>query len=136
MVTKGGFRTIITSGRFRAYLIGGTNSKQNWEFQLERKTFRARASMLLKRAYFAFAVKEDKEIYVVGGRGDLQAQNYYHFIRSQCTMECYNTLANNWSLIKCKLNEGRYYASACIVGKWVYVFGGFRTKKLHGQYAV
>ena len=38
--------------------------------------------MLLKRAYFAYAVKEDREIYVIGGRGDLNAQNYYHFIRS------------------------------------------------------
>jgi hypothetical protein len=45
--------------------------------------------MLLKRAYFAYTIKEDREIYVIGGRGDLNAQNYYHFIRSQCTMECY-----------------------------------------------
>jgi hypothetical protein len=88
-MTKGGFRTVITSGRFRAFLIGGANSKQTWEFILERKKFRARASMLLKRAYFAYTIKEDREIYVIGGRGDLNAQNYYHFIRSQCTMECY-----------------------------------------------
>jgi hypothetical protein len=27
MMTKGGYRTIITAGRFRAFLIGGTNSK-------------------------------------------------------------------------------------------------------------
>ena len=27
MMTKGGFRTIITAGRFRAFMIGGTNSK-------------------------------------------------------------------------------------------------------------
>lgn len=38
--------------------------------------------MLLKRAYFAYSVKEDKDVYVVGGRGDLNSQNYYHFIRS------------------------------------------------------
>jgi hypothetical protein len=44
--------------------------------------FRARSSMLLKRAYFAYSIKEDKDIYVVGGRGDLSAHNYYHFIRS------------------------------------------------------
>lgn len=87
--TKGGFRTVITAGKFRAFLIGGTNSKQTWEFQLERKMFRARASMLLRRAYFAYSLKDDKEIYVVGGRGDLNAQNYYHFIRSQCTIERY-----------------------------------------------
>jgi hypothetical protein len=39
-------------------------------------------------------------------------------------------------LIKCRLNEGRYHASSCIVGKWLYVFGGCRTKKLVGQYYV
>jgi len=44
--------------------------------------FRARASMQLRRAYFAYSIKDDREIYVVGGRGDLNAQNYYHFIRS------------------------------------------------------
>lgn len=32
LMTKGGFRTIVTAGRFRAFLIGGTNSKQTWEF--------------------------------------------------------------------------------------------------------
>jgi len=42
MMTKGGFKTIITQKRFRAFLIGGTNSKQNWEYLLDRKTFRPR----------------------------------------------------------------------------------------------
>lgn len=51
--------------------------------------FRARSSMLLKRAYFANVIKEDREIFVVGGRGDLNAPNYYHFIRSQSTIERY-----------------------------------------------
>jgi hypothetical protein len=82
LMTKGGFRTIITSKRFRAYLVGGTNSRQNWEFQIERKTLRARASMNLKRAYFAYCVKEDRAFYVIGGRGDLNATSYYNFVKS------------------------------------------------------
>ena len=81
-MTKGGFRTIITQNSFRALLIGGSNSRQNWEFQIERKTFRSRAYMNLKRAYFAYCVKDDKEVYVIGGRGDLNASSCYNFINS------------------------------------------------------
>ena len=33
------------------------------------------------------------------------------------------------------MNEGRYHASACIVqDRYIYVFGGYRTKKLTGDY--
>lgn len=38
--------------------------------------------MVLKRAYFAYSILKDKDIYVVGGRGDINASNYYHFVRS------------------------------------------------------
>jgi len=51
-------------------------------------------------------------------------------------MECYQIQSNSWSLVKVRLNEGRYHASCCIIGKWIYVFGGYRTKKLLGQYLV
>jgi hypothetical protein len=51
-------------------------------------------------------------------------------------VERYCILSNQWALVKCRLNEGRYHASACIVGKWLYVFGGYRTKKLTGTYQV
>jgi hypothetical protein len=77
MMTKGGFKTIITQKRFRAFLIGGTNSKQNWEFMLDRKTFRPRSSMYLKRAYYAYCLKQDKFVYIIGGRGDSTASSYY-----------------------------------------------------------
>ena len=92
--------------------------------------------MLLKRAYFAYCVKDDKDVFAIGGRGDLNAKNYFSFIRSQSTMERYQINSNQWSVIKCRLNEGRYHASACLIGKWIYVFGGYRTKRLVGQYQV
>jgi|LauGreDrversion4_2_1035121.scaffolds.fasta_scaffold74316_4 hypothetical protein len=38
--------------------------------------------MNLKRAYFANCIKDDKEIYAIGGRGDLNATSYYNFIKS------------------------------------------------------
>ena len=42
---------------------------------------------------------------------------------------------NKWAIIKVKMNEGRYHASACIVqDRYIYVFGGYRTKKLTGDY--
>jgi hypothetical protein len=77
MMTKGGYRTVVTQNRFRAFLIGGNNSRQVWEYQLDRKKFRSRANMVLKRAYFAHAVKDERDIYVVGGRGDLNAKLHY-----------------------------------------------------------
>ena len=51
-------------------------------------------------------------------------------------MEKYSIKKNEWTFIRCRLNEGRYHASACLVGKWIYVFGGYRTKRLVGQYQV
>lgn len=88
--------------------------------------------MILKRAYFAHCVKDDKDVYVIGGRGDLNAKNYFNFIRSQSTMEKYSIKKNEWTFIRCRLNEGRYHASACLVGKYIYIFGGYRTKRLVG----
>ena len=126
LMSKGGFKTVITHGRFRAFLIGGTNSRQNWEFTLPRKTFRARAYMFLKRAYFAHCIKQDKFAYIIGGRGDLNAKSYYNFIKSQCTMERYDIEKNKWELMKVRLNEGRYHASATMVNdRYIYVFGGY-----------
>ena len=69
LVTKG-FKTIITSGRFRAYLIGGSNSKQCYEYLLPRKLLKERQFMLHKRSYFANATRSDRYLYVIGGRGD------------------------------------------------------------------
>mmetsp|Transcript_16106 Transcript_16106/g.15504 ORF Transcript_16106/g.15504 Transcript_16106/m.15504 type:complete len:81 (+) Transcript_16106:336-578(+) len=69
IVTKG-YRTVITSVRFRAFLIGGTNSRQNYEFIYDRKVLKERSFMNCKRAYFSSAIKQDKFIYIIGGRGD------------------------------------------------------------------
>lgn len=82
MLTKGGYKTVITQGRFRCFIIGGTNSRQNWEFNLERKAFRPRAQMIFKRAYFSFCVKQDQFVYAIGGRGDTQSPSFYSFVRS------------------------------------------------------
>ena len=42
---------------------------------------------------------------------------------------------NKWAIVKVRMNEGRYHASACIVqDRYIYVFGGYRTKKLTGDY--
>ena len=38
--------------------------------------------------------------------------------------------------MKVRLNEGRYHASACIINeRYIYVFGGYKTRKLTGDYA-
>ena len=38
--------------------------------------------MHLKRAYFAYCVKDDHVFYTIGGRGDLNASSYYNFVTS------------------------------------------------------
>lgn len=46
-------------------------------------------------------------------------------------MERYTVANNKWALLKVRLNEGRYHASACLVAnRYIYIFGGYRTKKL------
>jgi len=59
LITKG-YKTIITNRRFRGYLIGGTNSRQNYEYILDRRIFKERVQMVHKRAYFAHVTKNDK----------------------------------------------------------------------------
>ena len=91
--------------------------------------------MHLKRAYYAHCVKEDKLIYIIGGRGDTNAISQHQFVKSQATVERYSMQENKWAIVKVRLNEGRYHASACIVdNRYIYVFGGYRTKKLQGDY--
>ena len=56
-------------------------------------------------------------------------------MKSQSTVERYCIKENKWQIVKVRLNEGRYHASACIVNeRFIYVFGGYRTKKLQGDY--
>lgn len=38
--------------------------------------------MILKWAYFAYCIKNDREIFAIGGRGDLNAKNFFSFVRS------------------------------------------------------
>ena len=52
-------------------------------------------------------------------------------------MERYCIDDNKWALIRVRLNEGRYHATACMLhDRYIYVFGGYRTKKLQGEHAV
>ena len=91
--------------------------------------------MHLKRAYYAHCIKEDRFIYIIGGRGDTCATSQHQFVKSQSTVERYCMKENKWQIVKVRLNEGRYHASACIVNeRFIYVFGGYRTKKLQGDY--
>ena len=91
--------------------------------------------MNLKRSYYAHCVKEDRLIYIIGGRGDTNATSQHQFVKSQSTVERYDMRENKWAIVKVRMNEGRYHASACIVqDRYIYVFGGYRTKKLTGDY--
>jgi N-acetylneuraminic acid mutarotase len=46
-------------------------------------------------------------------------------------MEKFDIPSNKWTMIKVRLNEGRYHASACfLASRYIYVFGGYWTKKL------
>ena len=92
--------------------------------------------MHLKRAYYAHCIKDDKQIYIIGGRGDTNATSQHQFVKSQSTVERYCIKENKWQLVKVRLNEGRYHASACIINeRYIYVFGGYKTRKLTGDYA-
>ena len=92
--------------------------------------------MHLKRAYYAHCVKDDRFIYIIGGRGDTNATSQHQFVKSQSTVERYCIKDNKWQIVKVRLNEGRYHHSACIVAdQYIYVFGGYRTKKLQGEHA-
>eukprot|EP00347_Sterkiella_histriomuscorum_P007939 403346987 len=135
LITKG-YKTIITHKRFRAYLIGGNNSRQNYEFILERKVFKERAQMKHKRAYYAHSIKNDKYIYVIGGRGDSELTQFSQFTYSQFTMERFDIEENKWHELSAILEDGRYHASACILkDRYIYVFGGYKTELFYSKVA-
>ena len=76
--------------------MGGTNSRQNYEFQIERKVLKERSFMNYKRAYFANVIKSDRWVYVIGGRGDPMLTNFDQFVKSQYTMESFDIDTNRW----------------------------------------
>mgnify|MGYP000728032392 CR=1 FL=1 len=50
-----GYKTVITNGRFRVFIMGGTNSNQNYEYVHRRTTLKELKFMNTCRAYFADA---------------------------------------------------------------------------------
>mmetsp|Transcript_39537 Transcript_39537/g.60378 ORF Transcript_39537/g.60378 Transcript_39537/m.60378 type:complete len:212 (+) Transcript_39537:202-837(+) len=103
LVTKG-FKTVITNTRFRAFLIGGTNSAQNYEYILSRNVLKERKFMHTCRAYFADCQKDDRYIYAIGGRGDQSLIEFEQFKLSQRTMERYDIEKDRWLALSTELN--------------------------------
>ena len=92
--------------------------------------------MLHKRAYFAHAIRNDRYIYVIGGRGDSAMTKFSNFTYSQSTMERYDNETNRWVELECTLMEGRYHSTACIFqNRYIYVFGGYKTEAFYGKVA-
>jgi hypothetical protein len=50
--------------------------------------------MQSKRAYFANTIKNDRFIYIIGGRGDSNLLVLEEFVRSQYTLERYDIDTN------------------------------------------
>lgn len=78
MKTKG-YKTIITNVKFRAFLMGGANSTQNYEYILKKNVLKERKFMHTCRAYFADAQRNDRYIYVIGGRGSQDLVEFEQF---------------------------------------------------------
>lgn len=109
-------------------MIGGANSNQNYEYILKRNVLKERKFMHTCRAYFADAIREDRYIYAIGGRGNQNLVEFEQFKRSQRTIERYDIEKDRWLELRTELNEGRYHSSACILeNRFIYVFGGFKT---------
>lgn len=80
------------------------------------------------RAYFADAQRNDRFIYVIGGRGNQDLVEFEQFKLSQRTMERYDIDRDRWLQLQTQLWEGRYHATACMLqNRYIYVFGGFKT---------
>ena len=129
-----GFKTVITNNRFRAFLMGGANSNQNYEYILKRNVLKERKFMHTCRSYFADAQRNDRFIYAIGGRGNQNLVEYEQFKRSQRTVERYDIERDRWLQLRTELNEGRYHSSACMLNeRFIYVFGGFKTTHFSKQ---
>ncbi|CDW88120.1 kelch motif family protein [Stylonychia lemnae] len=90
--------------------------------------------MIHQRAYFAHAIKNDKQIYVIGGRGDSSNTQYNKFVYSQYTMERFDIQDNKWLEMAAILKEGRYHSTTCILkDRYIYVFGGYTTEMFYGN---
>ena len=81
METKG-YKVIITNVRFRAFMMGGTNSRQNYEYILKKNVLKERKFMHTCRAYFADVQRSDRYIYAIGGRGNQALVEFEQFKRS------------------------------------------------------
>lgn len=129
-----GYKTIITNDRFRVFIMGGTNSNQNYEYVPRRTTLKECKFMNTCRAYFADAQRSDRYIYAIGGRGNQSLVEFEEFKKSQRNMERYDIDKDRWLELNTQLNEGRYHATACILhDRYIYVFGGYKTKNFKKQ---
>lgn len=91
--------------------------------------------MQICRAYFADALRSERYIYAIGGRGSQNLTEFEQFKLSQRTVERYDIERDRWLTLRTQLNEGRYHATACnIKDRLIYVFGGFRTTHFSKQY--
>ena len=59
--------------------MGGNNSKQNYEYVLQKNCLKSRKFMHTCRAYFADAQRNDRYIYVIGGRGNQDLIEFEQF---------------------------------------------------------
>jgi hypothetical protein len=75
-LTTKGYKTIITNNKFRAFLVGGASSNQCYEYKLKGHVLKERKFMNTCRAYFADALRSDRFIYAIGGRGNQDLVEY------------------------------------------------------------
>lgn len=105
-----------------------------YEYKLKKHVLKERKSMNTCRAYFADALRSDRFIYAIGGRGNQDLVEYEMFKKSQRTVERYDIEKDKWLQLKTELNEGRYHSSACLLqDRFIYVFGGFKTTHFNKQ---
>ena len=59
--------------------MGGSNSRQNYEYILKKNVLKERKSMSVCRAYFADAIRNERYVYAIGGRGNQSLVEFEQF---------------------------------------------------------
>lgn len=109
--------TLVHSSTEKCYYILGPNMASSCLQYIDKKILK-KAAMLQEKSFFA-GVFLDKKIYTFGGYDGMDKLQL-----KSC--EVYDTVKDEWSALKCSLNQPRSQCATCVMDPLVmYIFGGY-----------
>ncbi|GIX76483.1 kelch-like protein 35 [Caerostris extrusa] len=115
-----------TSWRNFFYISGGLDQdvvlSSVWRLNIDTDQWEVKAPMTTPRADHSMVCCGDK-IYVCGGWYEDENTGSRVLVDS---IDCYNITRDSWSVIT-RVPTPRYHAGIVVIGKWLYIVGGFHS---------